>query len=298
VSGAPAIETVGLYRAFNGKVALDGLDLRLERGAVHAVVGANGAGKSTLFHILLGFLAPGAGAARVLGVDCRRLAPADRARIGYVNEEHTLPEHLTVTQARDLDRPLYPRWDEATFAEVVGHFRIAERQPIGKLSRGERAGVSLALALARRPELIILDEPTLGLDVVARRAFLDALLFLAREGAQTTLYCSHQMDEIERVAESLVVIDRGRALCAGAPDEVAARVRQWIAEIPFRAPDPAEVPGLLEMRHIDGLTHFLVLDQGEGFAEFLRARSARQIAGAAVSLERAVDGFLSRRRAP
>jgi ABC-2 type transport system ATP-binding protein len=270
-----AIHTVGLRREFGAKAALAGLDLALGSGKVHALVGANGAGKSTLFHILLGFLAPTSGEARILGTDCRALDPALRARIGYVNEEHTLPDWLGVSELRALDRALYPRWDQPTFDEVLSHFRIGPHQPVGKLSRGERAGVSLALALARRPELLILDEPTLGLDGVAKRAFLEALLFLQAGGAQTTVYCSHQMDEAERVAEELVILDRGRVVCAGTPESLCERVRAWVAEIPFRGPSPDEVLGLLDMRQLDGLCHCTVLDQGEDFAEFSSSPSWR-----------------------
>ena len=289
-----AIETVALRRRFGSKAALDGLDLALGAGKVHAIVGANGAGKSTLFHVLLGFLAPTSGTARILGLDAATLSPALRARIGYVNEEHTLPDWLGVADLERLDRPLYPRWEPKVFAEVLALFRLSPGQAVGKLSRGERAGVSLALALARQPELLILDEPTLGLDVVAKRAFLEALLFLHEGGAQTTIYCSHQMDEVERVAEELVILDRGRSVCAGTPDALCERVRAWVAEIPFRGPEPGEVPGLLAMRQLGGLHHFTILDQGDGFAEFLRSRGARQIESMAVSLPKAVDGLLQR----
>jgi ABC-2 type transport system ATP-binding protein len=296
---APIIETRALTRRFGGKLALDGLDLRLDAGRIHAIVGANGAGKSTLFRVLLGFLPATSGEARVLGSDSRALTPADRGRIGIVGEEHALPAWMRVDALVRMQRRHYPRWQEATFRELLGHFQIEPRQVIAQLSRGERAGLSLALALAQAPELLILDEPTLGLDVVAKRALLEALLETTTSSPErcTIVYCSHQMDEIERLAENLVVLERGRLVCTAEPEELCARVRLWLADIPFRGPDPAKLPGLLEARQIDNVFHYLVLDQGDDFAEVLRQAGALTVRSMSVSLTRAVDALLARRHA-
>jgi ABC-2 type transport system ATP-binding protein len=291
------IETQALSKRFGRKLALDRLELRLPRGGIHALVGANGAGKSTLFRILLGFMAPTAGTARILGRDCGALTPADRGRIGFVNEEHTLPGWATVAAVTRMQRRLYPRWNEAAFAGVLGHYRVLPEQQVAQLSRGERAGLNLALALAQSPELLVLDEPTLGLDVVAKRAFLESLLDNAASDACTVIYCSHQMEEIERVADNLVILEQGRLMHMSAPDEFRARVMHWVADIPFRGPDPASVPGLLQAQRLDGLQHYLVLDQDEDFAEFLRACGARTVQSMPVSLDRAVNGFLAKNHA-
>jgi ABC-2 type transport system ATP-binding protein len=170
------IRTEGLCLSYQGKQALDNLSLQLPRGGVHAIVGANGAGKSTLFRVLLGFASVDAGTAEVLGCASCALTPQHRARIGFVNEEHTLPGWMRVSELAAMQQRLYPRWSEDRYRQVLANFNVGDRQNIAGLSRGERAGVSLALALAQTPELLILDEPTLGLDVVAKRAFLDALL--------------------------------------------------------------------------------------------------------------------------
>jgi ABC-2 type transport system ATP-binding protein len=296
-----AIEADGLCRGYGDKLALDHLDLRLPHGGIHAFVGANGAGKSTFFRVLLGFLAPSAGSARVLGHDCRVLTPALRGRIGFVNEEHTLPGWMTVRALAAMQRSHYPGFDDALLTRALGHYELRQNQTIAQLSRGERAGLNLGLALAQRPELLILDEPTLGLDVVAKRAFLEALL-QGRDagtgaGETTVVYCSHQMEEIERVADNLILLERGRVRAASSPEELCARVRLWIAEIPFRGPDPATVPGLLEWQRIDGLDHYLVLDQGEGFSAFLRGAGALSVHVMEVGLDRAVNGFLTRNHA-
>ena len=291
------IETVALSKRYGNKLALDHLDLCIPRGRIHAIVGANGAGKSTLFRVLLGFLPPTSGSARILGRDSRMLGPGDRARIGFVNEEHTLPGWMRVSQVAAMQQRQYPRWNQQAYDDVIGHYNVEPRQKIAQLSRGERAGFNLALALAQSPELLVLDEPTLGLDVVAKRAFLESLMYSNATEQCTVVYCSHQMEEIERVADNLVILERGRLMHMSAPEDFTARVSLWIADIPFKGPDPRTVPGLLEAQRIDGLHHYLVLDQDEGFEGFLRAAGARAVQSMPVSLDRAVNGFLAKNHA-
>ena len=291
------IETRDLSKRYGRKLALDALTLQVPRGRIHAIVGANGAGKSTLFRILLGFLAPTAGSARILGKDSQRLDTADRGRIGFVNEEHTLPGWMRVEAVTAMQRRQYPRWNQAAFDEVLGHYHVLPEQKVAQLSRGERAGFNLALALAQRPELLVLDEPTLGLDVVAKRAFLESLLHSNVADDCTVIYCSHQMEEIERVADNLIILERGALVNMSPPDDFRERVRYWVADIPFKGPDPRTVPGLLEVQRIDGLHHYVVLDQDEDFAAWLQGQGARSVRSMPVSLDRAVNSFLANNHA-
>ncbi len=292
------IETRALSKRYGKKLALDHLDLAIPRGRIHAIVGANGAGKSTLFRVLLGFLPQTSGQARILGRDSQQLMPDDRSRIGFVNEEHTLPSWMRVSQVIAMQRHQYPRWNQQAFDGVIGHYHVLREQKVSQLSRGERAGFNLALALAQRPELLVLDEPTLGLDVVAKRAFLESLMYSNVADECTVIYCSHQMEEIERVADNLVILERGRLMNISAPEDFTARVSHWIADIPFKGPDPRSVPGLLERQQIDGLQHYIVLDQeGADFEQFLRTSGARNVQSMPVGLDRAVNAFLSKNHA-
>jgi ABC-2 type transport system ATP-binding protein len=297
MSGDYVIETTALTRRYGRKLALDSLSLAVPRGHIHAVVGANGAGKSTLFRILLGFLPPTSGSARILGRDSQQLTPEDRGRIGFVNEEHTLPRWMRVAAVTAMQRRHYPRFNQRIFDTVIGHYHVLPEQKVGELSRGERAGLNLALALAQGPELLVLDEPTLGLDVVAKRAFLEALLYSNAADDCTVIYCSHQMEEVERVADNLIILEQGRLKHMSAPDEFRERVTLWVADVAFKGPDLASIPGLLHAQRLDGLHHYLVLDQGEGFAEFLRAAGARSVDSMPVSLDRAVNGLLTQNHA-
>ena len=296
-SNDDVIETRALSKRYGRKLALDNLDLRIPRGRVHAIVGANGAGKSTLFRILLGFMPPSAGEARILGKDSQQLTPQDRARIGFVNEEHTLPNWMRVSQVTAMQKHQYARWNQQAFDGVIGHYHVLPEQKVGQLSRGERAGFNLALALAQRPELLVLDEPTLGLDVVAKRAFLESLLYSNAADDCTVIYCSHQMEEIERVADNLIILERGQLKNMSAPEEFTARVSHWVADVPFKGPELHTVPGLLEVQRLDGLHHYLVLDQDAGFERFLRASGARNVQSMPVSLDRAVNAFLAKNHA-
>lgn len=293
-----AVETRALTRLHGRKRALDKLDLALPRGGIHTVVGANGAGKSTLFRLLLGFHQAHEGDCFVLGRRSDRLTPADRGRIGFVNEEHTLPGWARVDTVLAVQRDLYAdRWNADAFDAVIGSFDLSGRQRVGQLSRGERAGLNLALALGQSPELLILDEPTLGVDVVARRRLLDALIASTGDEARTVIYCSHQFEEVERLADTLLILERGRLASFSAPDVFCERITHWVADIPFKGPAQSEVPGLLQHRQIDDLHHYTVIDQGDAFADYLRSHGARKPQAMPVPLERAVDAFLTRNHA-
>jgi ABC-2 type transport system ATP-binding protein len=222
------------------------------------------------------------------------LTPALRERIGYVNEEHTLPGWMRVRELTHLQQRHYPRWHAARYGEVLRHFNVLPGQRISELSRGERAGLNLALALAQCPELLILDEPTLGLDVVAKRVFLDTLLEVALDDANATIiYCSHQMDEIERVADNLVILEHGALRYMNGPDDFCERIRLWAAAFPAKTPEVWQLPGVLQVQTIEGLTHVVVFDQDDSFGARLKLLGAQSVHSMPLGLDRAVNAFLA-----
>ncbi len=206
------IETVGLSRRFRRVTALDGLDLEVQAGSIFALVGPNGAGKTTTLKLLLNLLRPTGGRAVVLGTDTRRLGPRELARIGYVSENQQLPDWMTAEQLMAYVRPFYPTWDEALARRLQRDMAIDTRKPLRALSRGTRMKAALLVSLAYRPELIILDEPFTGLDPLVRDELIRALLELTGEYRWTTLISSHDIDEVERLADTIAFIDNGRLL--------------------------------------------------------------------------------------
>lgn len=290
--GNNAIETHGLCRSFGSKRALWDFSLRIEQGGVHAIIGSNGAGKSTLFRVLLGFLTPSAGTSLLLGEDSARLSPKTRGAVCYVNEEHTLPGWLKVRQLKAMQRSYYPRWDDEIYRKVIANFEVDPEQKVSSLSRGERAGFNLAMALAQRPQVLILDEPTLGLDVVAKQEFLDAVLFYT-DTESTVIYCSHQMEEVERLAEQLIIIEKGRLKCQATPEAFSRRFQQWIVDARFRTLLLDQVPGILNGRVIEGQFHACVLDPGDDVPNRLAALGVDGLSCAPVGLDTAVRAFLA-----
>lgn len=290
------IQTRALSKHFGRKWALAEFSLSVEQGGIHAVVGSNGAGKSTLFRILLGLQSPTRGQATILGHDCQSLTPEVRGRIGYVNEEHTLPGWMTVKDVKSMQKSIYPLWDEDVYRKVADHFDVAGKQQVAALSRGERAGFNLAMALAQKPEILILDEPTLGLDIVAKRAFLESLLFSASGdmgGQSTIIYCSHQMDEVERVADRLIIMERGRLRIHASPEEFLTRVSCWTA-VATQLDGPLVHPAILSQRLIDDQIHLYVFDNSQNFDKELQLAGARSIHRGTVSLDQAVNAFLAK----
>jgi ABC-2 type transport system ATP-binding protein len=290
------IETDGLTKHFGKKTALSDFSLRVERGGVNAIVGSNGAGKSTLFRILLGLQSPSSGDAKILDVDCKSLSPEARGKIGYVNEEHTLPGWMLVKEVKAMQKALYPDWDEAIFEDVIGHFDVEDDQKVSSLSRGERAGFNLSMALAQNPEILILDEPTLGLDVVAKRAFLEALMFTMSgdfsSHQSTIIYCSHQMDEIERVADNLIIMEQGKLRCNMTPEDFLSEVGFWIVD--FDTPRAVfENQAVLKQRVIEGQNHIFTFQHGDDFEEILKSAGATHIHRGSASLDQAVNAFLT-----
>ncbi|BDX04820.1 ABC transporter ATP-binding protein [Planctobacterium marinum] len=288
------IETDSLTRSFGHKKALDNFTLSVAEGGIHAIVGSNGAGKSTLFRLLLGMDTPTSGSCHVLGKNSQHLSPGDRGRVGYVNEEHTLPDWMTVESVIALQRGFYPKWQQIVFDRTVSYFDIDSKQKITGLSRGERAGLSLSLALAQQPDLLILDEPTLGLDVVAKQSFLESLLFIGTEHQASIIYCSHQMEEIERVADNLILMEQGRLINNSAPEDFVARIASWSVDFDGKPFDPAAIPGFLSSRNIEGRHHIVVADCKADFASYLKHQGATFMQPLPINLESAVNAFLTR----
>jgi ABC-2 type transport system ATP-binding protein len=289
------IETYQLTKQYGNKTAVNQLDLTVEKGGIHAFVGSNGAGKSTLFRLLLGVTSPTSGKANILGQDCQHLTNDIRGKVGYVNEEHTLPNWMTVEKVVAMQKHFYCNWDDIIYQRVIGYFDVDPKQKVSGLSRGERAGFNLSMALAQSPELLILDEPTLGLDVVAKQSFLEALMFTETKNESTIIYCSHQMEEVERVADNLIILEKGQLRNNSAPDVFVERISSWVVNFDVKQVDKDVIEGLLSVKFINGQHHIITVDQrAEKFRQQVQLLGAKEVHPMGVTLNSAVNAFLSK----
>jgi ABC-2 type transport system ATP-binding protein len=206
----PVIEVSDLTRRFGAKTALDMVTASVARGTVHGLVGANGAGKTTLIKHVLGLLRAESGSVRVFGLDPVADPVGVLSRIGSLSEENDLPGWMTVGELMRYTRALYPGWDDAYAEELRRTFALDATAKIRTLSRGQKARAGLLVALAYRPELLVLDEPSSGLDPIVRRDILGAVIRTIAHEGRTVLFSSHLLDEVEQVADHVTMISRGR----------------------------------------------------------------------------------------
>lgn len=209
-AGEPVIDVLELSRTFGRTQALTSVTLSLPRGAVYGLVGANGAGKTTLIRHLLGLLRAQHGTVRVFGLDPVAEPVRVLSRIGYLSEENDLPAWMRVDELLRYSRAFYPAWDEGYADELRRAFALDPDARIRDLSRGQKARAGLLVALAHRPELLLLDEPSSGLDPIVRRDILGAVIRTVAEEGRTVLFSSHLLDEVEQVADHVTMIDAGR----------------------------------------------------------------------------------------
>jgi ABC-2 type transport system ATP-binding protein len=220
------IETNNLSRRFGGTEAVHELTLAVPQGSVFALLGPNGAGKTTTLKVLMNLLPPTSGSARVLGIDSRKLGEREFAQIGYVSENQQLPLWMTVRQFLDYCRPFYPTWDRALESTLLKQFALPEKRKLAQLSRGMLMKVALLSSLAYRPRLLVLDEPFSGLDAVVRDEFIRGVLEVSALGEWTVVVSSHDIEEVERLADHVALLDGGRLRLSETTESLQGRFRR------------------------------------------------------------------------
>jgi ABC-2 type transport system ATP-binding protein len=261
MSERAAVRTEELGKRYGSAWALRDCTLDIPAGSVTALVGPNGAGKTTLLHLVIGLARETAGSVEVLGLSPRGDAEDLLPRLGFVAQDHPLYRNLTVSDTLTLGRKLNPHWDEQVARARVERLGLRLDQKVGKLSGGQQAQVALTLALAKRPELLVLDEPVASLDPLARREFLNGVLEAVAEGGMTVILSSHIVSELERVCDYLVTLTAGRTQLAGPIDEIVASHRVLIGP----RTDPASVArvhDVIRESHTDRQTTLLVRANG------------------------------------
>ncbi|MEM7588211.1 MAG: ABC transporter ATP-binding protein [Acidobacteriota bacterium] len=236
----PVIHVSELRRQFGAKTALSSVDLSVARGTVHGLVGANGAGKTTLIKHILGLLRAQSGSVRVFGRDPVADPVGVLSRMGYLSEEADLPGWMRTAELMSYSRAFYPDWDDAYAEELRQTFGLDQATRIKNLSKGQRARAGLLVALAYRPELLLLDEPSSGLDPIVRRDILAAVIRTIADEGRTVLFSSHLLDEVEQVADHITMIRRGHIVLS-AP---LADIRAEHHSLTVRFPEARERPDL------------------------------------------------------
>lgn len=214
------IDVSKLTRRFGANTALASVSLSLPRGAVYGLVGANGAGKTTLIRHILGLLRAESGSVRVFGLDPVADPVGVLSRIGYLSEENDLPGWMRVDELIRYSRAFYAAWDDDYAEELRQTFALDPAARVKTLSKGQKARVGLLIALAYRPELLVLDEPSSGLDPIVRRDILGAVIRTIADEGRTVLFSSHLLEEVEQVADHVTMINEGRIVLSAQLDDI------------------------------------------------------------------------------
>jgi ABC-2 type transport system ATP-binding protein len=221
----PALELRSLTKRYGQATAVSGLDLVVPRGKVLGLLGPNGAGKSTTLRMLMGLLRPTSGSVQVLGLDVFRWPSRVKQRVGYVPETPHIYRWMTVGEVVRFARALYDTWNDEQCGSLLDRFQLPTGKRVRQLSKGMQAKLSLLVALAHEPELLVLDEPLSGLDPIARDEFLDGVLDGLCDGDRSVVFSSHQLDEVNRLSDEVAVLCGGRLLVHCSLDELRAAKR-------------------------------------------------------------------------
>lgn len=241
------IEVLDLYKSYGASPALTGLNLEVGAGNIHALLGKNGAGKTTLIKILLNMVSPDRGAANVFGLSASHAADSllIRQRLGFVSETKDLIQDMTVGEIMRFTSTFYPRWDRQQAADYQEQFELPAHKRIKELSQGMRSKAALLLALSRHAELLVLDEPTSGLDPAAAEDVLQAIVSHVAQENTTVLFSSHQITEVEQIADHVTIINRGHRVAGGEIDSLRESYSRVQLVFPDTAPEiAANLPGL------------------------------------------------------
>jgi ABC-2 type transport system ATP-binding protein len=246
--GDLAIELDGVTKCYGLGTAVDDLSLAVPRGTTFGLVGPNGAGKSTTIKMLMGMLRPTSGRVRVLGLDVLAEPTRLKKQVGYVPEVHQIYRWMRVCEVIAFTRSFYATWNDSLCARLLDLFTLRADKKVKHLSRGMLAKLSLLLAVAHEPELLILDEPMTGLDPVAREEFLDGVLQTICEGRRTVLFSSHTLDDVRRLADTVGILYEGKLLACRGLDELLTSTKRIRAVLSDTASPPREPAGTVWQR--------------------------------------------------
>jgi len=286
-----AISITDLHFAYGRREVLAGVNLDVPEGSVFGFLGRNGAGKTTTIQILLGLLAPQGGRCSVGGHDPQADAVAVRRMVGYVAEDQRMYDWMRVEQILKWTSSFYPTWDGAYAQQLLRQFDLPPKGKIKTLSKGQNTRLALLLALAHRPKIVILDDPTLGLDPIARKEFLRSVITLLQAEGATVFFSSHLLYEIEPVADRIAILDRGRIIKVAPTDALRDTVRRFVFR-PKAAMDLTQFPGVLDAVHQDGQWSVTVESAGAETRAALSAATGGEVEEMGVNLDEIFEAYV------
>jgi len=289
---ATALHFEQVTRRFGKKVAVDRLDLRVEPGTILGLVGRNGSGKTTSLRLAHGMLHTDGGSIRILGLDPQNDGLELRKRVSLLAEESSLYPWMTVQEILDFGAAVHPNWDAKLAADVSGRLQLHPQEKIRHLSRGTRAKVSLVLAVAVRPELLLLDDPTAGLDPLVRREVLQGVLEAVSDEGGAVVYASHLVHDIERVADNVVFLDEGMKRFEASVEHLKDTTRRARAVFENGAPDALQFDGKIDAQADGRVLTVVAEDPGRDLDRRLRSLGASEVEVESISLEDILIAFL------
>ncbi len=291
-SSGMAIEIENLTVNYGASQILNGLSLKVPVGSIFGFLGANGAGKTTTIKTLLGFRPPTSGSARVLGYDVVSQQREIRISVGYVSETNSLYDFLSVSQLCDLSRDMHRRWNQGMVDRYVQMFELPSNKPVRHFSKGMKSQLALCLALGNDPDLLILDEPTTGLDPVARQVFLKTLIRDVAAAGKTVFFSSHILSEVEAIADRVAVLHHGTIVLNDELDHL--REIQKMLRLAYMEQLPAEeitvlrrLPGVHQLEQEGRTVRLHIEGDVDEIARTIQARpyAVRDLEVVAVRLE-------------
>jgi len=288
---APIVEIRNVTRRFGAKLALDNVSMTVPAGSVFGLVGENGAGKTTLIKHMLGLLKAQEGSVRVFGKDPVADPVGVLSRIGYLSEEPDIPGWMRIDELLRYSQAFYPTWDEAYANQLRGDFGLDPRTQVKNLSKGQRARAGLMTALAYRPELLLLDEPSSGLDPIVRRDILGAIIRTIADEGRTVIFSSHLLGEVERVCDYVAMVRGGKIVFCDTLDSIKENHFRAVFRLAASRVEPPHIAGVLVWegsgREWSGLCHGRRIDVENAAV----AAGAELMATSAASLD---DIFVAR----
>ena len=261
-----------LVRQFGAKRALNGVSLEVKRGQVHGLVGENGAGKTTLIKHLLGLYHVQEGSLNVFDMEPAKNPEGVLSRIGYLSEEPDLPAWMTIAELMRYTSAFYPGWDGEYADELLRKFDLPVQSKIKNLSKGQKARTGLVAAQAHRPELLLLDEPSSGLDPIVRRDIVSAIIRTVVDEGRTVLFSSHLLDEVERVSDVVTMISKGNIVLSGPMEDILSQHHRVAVDAETFASNPMNLPEVLSAEKMG--REWLLMCRGE--REAVQAMVARE----------------------